>query len=70
MMPAAESPLPHLAGDPDRARAGYGEHFPHQARTYASSQSGGTRSAVRSAATTVRDLREEGVYRVLTPGSA
>ncbi|MEV7246393.1 LLM class flavin-dependent oxidoreductase [Streptomyces sp. NPDC093248] len=67
MMPAAENPLLHLFEDPDRTWAEYGGHFLHEARTYASWQSGGTRSAVRSAAATVRDLRAEGVYRVLTP---
>ncbi|WP_282701048.1 LLM class flavin-dependent oxidoreductase [Streptomyces sp. CC219B] len=67
MMPAAETPLMHLAEDPDRAWAEYGGHFLHEARTYASWQSGDVRSAVRSAATTVDELRAEGVYRILTP---
>jgi alkanesulfonate monooxygenase SsuD/methylene tetrahydromethanopterin reductase-like flavin-dependent oxidoreductase (luciferase family) len=67
MMPAAETPLLHIAEDPDRTWAQYGEHFLHEARTYASWQSGGIRSAVKSAATTVEQLRAEGVYRVLTP---
>ncbi|MFI2202621.1 LLM class flavin-dependent oxidoreductase [Streptomyces sp. NPDC020192] len=67
MMPAAETPLLHIAEDPDRAWAVYGEHFLHEARTYASWQSGQIRSAVKSAATTVDELRAEGVYRILTP---
>ncbi|GHE07693.1 LLM class flavin-dependent oxidoreductase [Streptomyces alanosinicus] len=67
MMPAAETPLLHLAEDPDRAWDTYGEHFLHEARTYASWQSGQIRSAVKSAATTVGELRAEGVYRILTP---
>ncbi|AKN70047.1 luciferase [Streptomyces sp. PBH53] len=67
LMPAAETPLLHLAEDPDRAWAEYGGHFLHEARTYASWQSDGIRSAVRSAATSVAELRAEGVYRVLTP---
>ncbi|MEU9734058.1 LLM class flavin-dependent oxidoreductase [Streptomyces sp. NPDC048002] len=67
MMPAAETPLLHIAEDPDRAWAEYGGHFLHEARTYASWQSSDIRSAVRSAATTVAELRTEGVYRVLTP---
>jgi alkanesulfonate monooxygenase SsuD/methylene tetrahydromethanopterin reductase-like flavin-dependent oxidoreductase (luciferase family) len=67
MMPAAETPLLHLAEDPDRAWATHGEHFLHEARTYASWQSAEIRSAVRSAATDVRGLRDEGVYRILTP---
>ncbi|MDT0390655.1 LLM class flavin-dependent oxidoreductase [Streptomyces dubilierae] len=67
MMPAAETPLLHVAEDPDRAWARYGRHFLHEARTYASWQSGAVRSAVRSAATSVAELRAEGVYRILTP---
>ncbi|WP_434597107.1 LLM class flavin-dependent oxidoreductase [Streptomyces sp. A5-4] len=67
MMPAAETALLHIARDPDRTWAQYGEHFLHEARTYASWQSKGIRSAVRSTATTVDELRDEGVYRVLTP---
>ncbi len=67
MMPAAEAPLLRLAEDPDRAWAEYGGHLLHEARTYASWQSAGIRSAVRSAATTVAELRAEGVYRILPP---
>ncbi|KUF18561.1 LLM class flavin-dependent oxidoreductase [Streptomyces silvensis] len=67
MMPAAETPLLHLSEDPDRTWAEHGEHFLHEALTYASWQSEDIRSAVRSAATTVEELRAEGVYRVLTP---
>ncbi|WP_455359267.1 LLM class flavin-dependent oxidoreductase [Streptomyces sp. SYSU K21746] len=67
MMPAAETPLLHIAEDPDRAWAVYGRHFLHEARTYSSWQSKDIRSAVRSAATTVEELRAEGVYRILTP---
>ncbi|MFJ7065166.1 LLM class flavin-dependent oxidoreductase [Streptomyces sp. NPDC101115] len=67
MMPARETPLLHVSEDPDRTWAEYGEHFLHEARTYASWQSKDIRSAVRSAATTVPELRAEGVYRVVTP---
>lgn len=67
MMPTAETPLLHIAEDPERAWERYGEHFLHEARTYASCQSGDIHSAVRSAATTVEELRAEGVYRILTP---
>ncbi|MFI1015647.1 LLM class flavin-dependent oxidoreductase [Streptomyces sp. NPDC020965] len=67
MMPAAETPLLHLSEDPDRTWAAYGEHFLYEARAYASWQSQEIRSAVRSTATTVAELRAEGVYRVLTP---
>ncbi|MGW1711953.1 LLM class flavin-dependent oxidoreductase [Streptomyces sp. NPDC002156] len=67
MMPAAETPLLHITEDPDRTWAEHGHHFLHEARTYASWQSGDIRSAVKSAATTVEELRAEGVYRMLTP---
>ncbi|MFG2462410.1 LLM class flavin-dependent oxidoreductase [Streptomyces sp. NPDC048523] len=67
MMPTAETPLLHIAENPDEAWARHGEHFLHEARTYASWQSGDIRSAVRSAATSVDELRAEGVYRILTP---
>ncbi|MFI9582523.1 LLM class flavin-dependent oxidoreductase [Streptomyces sp. NPDC052236] len=67
MMPAATTPLLHIAEDPDRAWAQYGGHFLHEARMYASWQSKDIRSAVRSKATTVEELRSEGVYRIVTP---
>ncbi|MFF0436913.1 LLM class flavin-dependent oxidoreductase [Streptomyces sp. NPDC004327] len=67
MMPARETPLLHVSEDPDRTWAQYGEHFLHEARTYASWQSKDIRSAVRSAAASVAELRAEGVYRVVTP---
>ncbi|MEU2158424.1 LLM class flavin-dependent oxidoreductase [Streptomyces sp. NPDC019396] len=67
MMPAERTALLHLSEDPDETWARHGEHFLHEARTYASWQSRDIRSAVRSAATTVDGLREEGVYRVVTP---
>lgn len=67
MMPEASTPLLHVAEDPDRAWAVYGEHFLHEALTYASWQSKDITSAVRSAAGSVEELRAEGVYRVVTP---
>ncbi|MEU8530743.1 MULTISPECIES: LLM class flavin-dependent oxidoreductase [Streptomyces] len=67
MMPGEETPLLHLSEDPDRTWAEYGEHFLHEARTYASWQSKDITSAVRSGASTVAELRAEGVYRIVTP---
>ncbi|NEC24470.1 LLM class flavin-dependent oxidoreductase [Streptomyces parvus] len=67
MMPAERTPLLHVSEDPERTWALYGEHLLHEARTYASWQSKDIRSAVRSAAATVAELREEGVYRIVTP---
>ncbi|MET8679438.1 LLM class flavin-dependent oxidoreductase [Streptomyces sp. NPDC004647] len=68
MMPAAETPLLHVAEDPERAWALYGGYLLHEARTYASWQAGtGVRSAVRSGAGGIEELRREGVYRIVTP---
>ncbi|MFD7501947.1 LLM class flavin-dependent oxidoreductase [Streptomyces sp. NPDC001700] len=67
LMPPAVTPLLHIAEDPDRAWALYGEHLLHEARTYASWQSGAVRSAVRSHAADAGALRREGVYRIVTP---
>ncbi|MFK4099229.1 LLM class flavin-dependent oxidoreductase [Streptomyces sp. NPDC019531] len=67
MMPTAETPLLHIAEHPDEVWERHGRHFLHEARTYACWQSGDIRSAVRSAATSVEELRAEGVYRILTP---
>ncbi|MCW2871559.1 LLM class flavin-dependent oxidoreductase [Actinacidiphila oryziradicis] len=67
LMPPGPVPLLHLAEDPDRAWASYGHHLLHEARTYASWQSADIRSAVRSGAASVADLRREGIYRIITP---
>lgn len=67
MMPAETTPLLHVSEDPDRTWAEHGAHFLHEAQTYASWQSGDIKSAVKSGATTVDELRAEGVYRILTP---
>ncbi|MFF1560263.1 LLM class flavin-dependent oxidoreductase [Streptomyces sp. NPDC058279] len=70
VMPAAETPLLHIAEDPDRVWAEHGGCFLHEAGVYASWQSKDIRSAVRSTARSVPELRAEGVYRVLTPEQA
>ena len=57
----------HLAEDPDRAWAELGGYFLHEATTYAGWQTGDITSAVHSHATTVDELRAEGIYQVLTP---
>jgi alkanesulfonate monooxygenase SsuD/methylene tetrahydromethanopterin reductase-like flavin-dependent oxidoreductase (luciferase family) len=67
MMPGAETALVHVADDPDKVWAELGDHFLHEAATYASWQTPDIRSAVHSHATTVDDLRAEGIYQVLTP---
>ena len=44
-----------------------GEHFFHEASTYASWQTEDISSAVHSYATTPEELRAEGIYQVLSP---
>ncbi|MFJ9854254.1 LLM class flavin-dependent oxidoreductase [Streptomyces sp. NPDC101150] len=67
MQPPEKTCLLHVSEAPDRTWDAYGGHLLHEARTYASWQSTGIRSAVRSAATDAKALREEGVYRIVTP---
>ncbi|SNS73451.1 LLM class flavin-dependent oxidoreductase [Actinacidiphila glaucinigra] len=67
LMPPPQVPLLHLSEDPDRTWTEYGRHLFHEAATYASWQSAGIRSAVRSTAASPEELRREGVYRVVTP---
>ena len=65
-----EAPQLFITEDPDRAWAELGEHFMLEARTYADWQPEGQNSPVHSHAMTVDDLREEGIYRFLTPDQA
>ena len=60
----------NVAEDPDRVWAEHGECFMLEAMTYKGWQPVGQTSAVCSKATTVSELREEGIYRVLTPDEA
>lgn len=70
MMPEAGFFHTFLHEDPDQAWAEYGHHFFHEAWTYHSWQTSDIRSAVHSHATTPEELREEGIYRILTPDEA
>lgn len=67
MMPGADTVMTHVAEDPDEAWAELGEHFFHEASTYRSWQTPDIKSAVHSHAKNVDELREEGIYQVLTP---
>jgi alkanesulfonate monooxygenase SsuD/methylene tetrahydromethanopterin reductase-like flavin-dependent oxidoreductase (luciferase family) len=67
MMPGQETAMLHVATDPDKAWAEIGQHFLHEAMTYASWQTPDIRSAMHSHATTVEELRAEGIYKILTP---
>lgn len=60
----------HVDEDPDRVWAAHGDCFMLEARTYQRWQPPGQTSAVCSKATTVEELRAEGIYRVLTPAQA
>ena len=56
-----------VAEDPDRSWAEVGRYLLHEAMTYAGWQPKGQRTAVRSMATSVEELRAENKYRILTP---
>ena len=57
-----------VSRDPDRSWSQLGEHLLYEARVYSSWQPATQQSStVHSRATTVEELRREGLYRVLTP---
>jgi alkanesulfonate monooxygenase SsuD/methylene tetrahydromethanopterin reductase-like flavin-dependent oxidoreductase (luciferase family) len=66
-MPAADLSLLFVHEDPDKAWAELGQHFLHEATTYANWQTPDIKSAVHSHASTPEELRAEGIYTVLTP---
>jgi alkanesulfonate monooxygenase SsuD/methylene tetrahydromethanopterin reductase-like flavin-dependent oxidoreductase (luciferase family) len=66
-MPGDDTIMLHVAEDPDEVWATYGHHLLHEATTYASWQTPDISSAVHSHATTVDELRAEGIYQVRTP---
>jgi len=68
--PPADVALVFVAEDPDKAWAELGSHFLHEATMYHSWQAPEQRSAVHSEASSVDDLRAEGIYQVLTPTEA
>jgi len=59
--------MTHVATDPERVWRDLGHHFMEEAATYSSWQPAGQTSAVHSHATTVDELRAEGIYEVVTP---
>ncbi len=67
IMPPQHMSHVHVSEDPDKAWAELGQHFLHEATTYAGWQTPDIRSSVHSHATTVDALRAEGIYTVLTP---
>lgn len=60
----------HVVEDPDRAWAELGKHFWLEASTYDSWQPEGQTSAVHTHASTVEELRAEGIYQFLSPEQA
>lgn len=67
MMPSPKTSMTFISEDPDATWNEFGHHFLHEAQMYRSWQQHGQVSAVKSGATTVAELRDEGIYRVLTP---
>ena len=70
LMPGPGSSMLFIHEDPDEAWATLGHHLLHEATTYSSWQTSDVRSALRSSATTVEELRAEGTYRILSPAEA
>jgi hypothetical protein len=66
-MPDADLSMLFVHEDPDEAWATLGQHFLHEATTYADWQTPDIKSAVHSHARTAEELRAEGIYQVLTP---
>jgi alkanesulfonate monooxygenase SsuD/methylene tetrahydromethanopterin reductase-like flavin-dependent oxidoreductase (luciferase family) len=70
IMPPAETSLTIIQEDPDKAWAELGHHLLHEASRYQSWQTDDVHSAVASHASTVEELRAEGIYRILSPEQA
>jgi alkanesulfonate monooxygenase SsuD/methylene tetrahydromethanopterin reductase-like flavin-dependent oxidoreductase (luciferase family) len=70
MMPEGKFAHHWIAEDPDKAWAEVGHHLFHEAWTYHSWQTDDIKSAVHSSATTVDELRAEGMYTIITPDEA
>jgi len=70
MMPEGNFSHHWIAEDPDKAWAEFGHHLFHEAWTYHSWQTDDIKSAVHSSATTVEELRAEGMYTIITPDEA
>jgi alkanesulfonate monooxygenase SsuD/methylene tetrahydromethanopterin reductase-like flavin-dependent oxidoreductase (luciferase family) len=68
LLPPGSGEMIWVSRDPERTWAELGEHLLYEARVYASWQPATQQSStVHSRATTVEELRREGLYRVLTP---
>jgi alkanesulfonate monooxygenase SsuD/methylene tetrahydromethanopterin reductase-like flavin-dependent oxidoreductase (luciferase family) len=68
LLPPGKAEMLFVSRDPDATWRAIGRHLLHDATSYASWQPPTQQhSAVHSRATTVEELRSEGIYRVLTP---
>jgi alkanesulfonate monooxygenase SsuD/methylene tetrahydromethanopterin reductase-like flavin-dependent oxidoreductase (luciferase family) len=70
ILPPEQTSLTLLSEDPDKAWHELGDNLLHEARRYQSWQTADVHSAVSSKATTVEELRKEGIYRILSPEEA
>ena len=66
-MPPEHTAMTHVAEEPDRVWRELGHCFLHEAATYSAWQPEGQTSSVHSHASTVDELRAEGIYEVVTP---
>ena len=70
MDPGSEFASIHIADDPDKVWHDLGSYFLHEATTYHAWQTPDIQSSAHSHASTVDELRAEGLYQVLTPEQA
>ncbi len=70
MAPPASFYHVFFAEDVDKGWAEMGDYLLHEAVTYSSWQTSDIKSSAHSHATTVAELREEGLYRVMSPAEA
>ena len=69
-MPGEETQMTFVAEDPDKAWTELGQYFLNEASVYSKWQTSDISSAVHSHATTPEELREEGIYQIVTPQEA
>ena len=69
-MPGQETHMTFVAEDPEKAWAELGQYFLNEASVYSKWQTSDISSAVHSHASTPEELREEGIYQIVTPQEA
>jgi alkanesulfonate monooxygenase SsuD/methylene tetrahydromethanopterin reductase-like flavin-dependent oxidoreductase (luciferase family) len=70
ILPPEHTALTILDEDPDQAWAELGHHLLHEAQRYQSWQTADIHSAVSSKASSIAELRAEGIYEILSPDQA